>query len=577
MRPAFPRFRGGIIGLALGALMTCGAAPATTDRPPLDWLRKSARPFATCEPGGADHDLASLRAIVGDARIVALGEVSNGTHEFFQMKRRVVEYLATHMGFTLFAIEANMPEAYRVNEYVLTGRGDPKALLLGISQSRNAREFLDFIEWMRAFNRSGRGRIQFFGFDMQTPTDSAAAVVTRFVARAEPAYFDSVTRAYRLVATAPRQENSMAAARASFPVSVAAGHKVRFSGWIHTTNVHDGSAVLWWRADAGARKGVVSESTREVSGTTPWTPYDLNVDIPANTTVIVFGCILSGSGTAWFDSLAVEIDGTPFAGNTELDLSMERADRPVGFTTSQVAGSSYAIDLDSTTVFAGRRSLRIRRVAPDAPPSTATWPEADSASIRVLKHLEAGRSQFASSLTPADVDWAILNARTIAQMSGVNGGTRRREATMAENITGILDGAPPGSKMVLWAGNLRVARGVSLGAHLASKYGRELVVIGFAFHEGRYTAVAEVDRPGANDAKPSAPGSLEWACHSTGIPRFILDLRTAASDTLAAAWLAQPLAMRNFVFRAIPDTIFVGQYFDALIYFDHTTPSTPLP
>ena len=121
---------------------------------------------------------------------MTLGEVMNGTHEFFQIRRRIVEYLATHMGFTLFAIEANMPEAYRVNEYVLTGRGDSKALLAGITRWRNAREFLDFIEWMREFNRSGRGRIQFLGFDMQTPTDSAAAVVTRFVAHAEPAYLD---------------------------------------------------------------------------------------------------------------------------------------------------------------------------------------------------------------------------------------------------------------------------------------------------------------------------------------------------------------------------------------------------
>ncbi|MGH7731279.1 MAG: erythromycin esterase family protein [Candidatus Eiseniibacteriota bacterium] len=576
MRPARGRLRQSIIGLVLGALMTCGAAPPTSDRPPVEWLRKSARPFATCEPGGTDRDLASLRAIVGDARIVALGDVSGGTHEFLQMKRRIVEYLATHMGFTLFAIEANMPEAYRVNEYVLTGRGDSKAQIAGTRGWRNAREFLDFIEWMREFNRSGRGRTQFLGFDMRTPTDSAAAVVTRFVARAEPAYLDSVTRAYRLVATAPRPGTRSGGAPASFPASVAAGHKVRFSGWIRTENVHDGHAELWWRADAGARKAVVSESTREISGTTPWTPCDLTLDIPADATTIVFGCILEGGGTAWFDSLAVEIDGRPFAGTEDLDLTMERTDRPVGFGSSRVEGSSYAVDLDSTTALAGKRSLRIRRVAPDAPPPTATWLEAGAAAVRVLEHLEAGRSRFASSGAPADVDWAILNARTVAQMSDVNAGTRRREALMAENIARNLDQAPPGSKMVLWADNLRLARGVSLGAHLASRYGREMVVFGFAFHEGRYSPVLDTDRPGAIDAKPSAPGSLEWACHSTGIPRFILDLRRAASDPGASAWLAQPLPMRSFAFRAVPDTMPVGQYFDALIYFDHTTPSTPL-
>ena len=107
--------------------MTCSAAPPTVDRPPVEWLRKSARPFATCEPGGTDRDLAPLRAVVGDARIVALGEVSSGTHEFFQMKSRFVEYLATHMGFTLFAIEENMPDAYRVNRWVRHAAAEPSA------------------------------------------------------------------------------------------------------------------------------------------------------------------------------------------------------------------------------------------------------------------------------------------------------------------------------------------------------------------------------------------------------------------------------------------------------------------
>jgi erythromycin esterase-like protein len=576
MRPTGSRLRRNAIGLVAVGFLACGAALPATDQPPIEWLRKNARPCVTCEPGGSDRDLAPLRNIVGDARIVALGEVSYGTHEFFQMKRRIVEYLATHMGFTYFAIQAGMPEAYRVNEYVLTGQGDPKTLLKGIPFWGRAREFLDFVEWMREFNRSGRGRIQFLGFDMLGSTDSAASAVQRFVSLAEPAYLDSVTHAYRLVASAPRPESRFGGAPAAFPASVAAGHKVHLSGWIRTANVHDGNANIWWRADAGARKAVVLRETPEVSGTTPWTSYDLALDIPDSTTNIVFGCILYGSGTAWFDSLAIEIDGTPVASSDDLDLTMERTDRPVGFSTFQGEGSAYAVDLDSTTAFAGKRSLRVRRVAPDSPPATATWPEASAAAARVLEHLEAGRNRFGSGSERGDVDWAILNARTIAQMSDVNAGTRR-EDTMAKNVASILDQAPPGSRMVLWADNLRLAREVSLGARLASKYGREMVVFGFAFHEGRYSALTGRDRSGANDATPSAPGSLEWACHSTGIPQFALDLRGATADPGASAWLARPLPMRSFAFRAVPDTIPVTKYYDALVFFDHTTPSTRLP
>ncbi len=576
MHPARGRLRRTILGLVLVALTTCGAAPRRADRPPMEWLRKNARPFDTCEPGGTDRDLAPLSSIVGDARLVGLGEASGGTHEFFQVKRRLIEYLATHLGITLVGFEEQAPVAYLLNEYVLTGQGDPRALLRGIDRRRNTREFLDFVEWAREFNRSGRGRLQFFGFDMLGPTDSAAAVVTRFVAATEPAYLDSVRRAYHLVATAPRQESRFAMARGLFPASVAAGHKVCFSGWLRTENVRDGAAGLWLRADA-SRKGVVSGmSERQLDGTTPWTRCDLTLDIPDSVSNIVIGCMLKGSGTAWFDSLAVEIDGHPFAGNQDLDLTMEHTDRPVGIDISVVTGSPYAIDLDSTMVFAGKRSLRIRRVGPDAPPAGVTWPEASAATTRVLEHLETRRARNYRS--PADLNWATLNARTIAQMCDVNAGkVGTREDIMAENVARVLDQAPPGSRVVLWEQNLRLAKHVSLGALLARRFGRELIVVGFAFHEGHYNAVADGAPPGDRIATSSSPGSLEWACHSTNIPQFILDLRSAPGDREASAWIAQPLLMRNYAFQAIPDPVQLAQYYDALIFIDHTTPSESLP
>jgi erythromycin esterase len=98
----------------------------------VSWLRQRAIRFDTPEAGHGFADLQPLKALIGDARIVSLGEQTHGTREFFQMKHRLTEFLASEMGFTLFAIEANMPEAYKVNEYVLTGQGDPRELLQGM-------------------------------------------------------------------------------------------------------------------------------------------------------------------------------------------------------------------------------------------------------------------------------------------------------------------------------------------------------------------------------------------------------------------------------------------------------------
>jgi erythromycin esterase len=137
--------------------------------------------------------------VIGNAQIVGLGEGTHGTSEIFQMKARLVSFLAQQMGFTIFAMEANMPEAYLINDYVMTGRGDPRQLLEGMYfWTWNTQEVLDFIQWMRQYNASGQGTIQFLGFDMQYSV-VAMDYVTRFVRQADPGLLPTATSAYSLI------------------------------------------------------------------------------------------------------------------------------------------------------------------------------------------------------------------------------------------------------------------------------------------------------------------------------------------------------------------------------------------
>ena len=144
------------IALAFALLVPCALAsqePAVTD-----WIRANAVRLNIVEARNGFADMEPLRRIIGDARIVSLGEATHGTREFFQLKHRMLEFLATQMGFTIFSIEANMPEAYRLNDYVLNGTGDPAQLLRGMYfWTWNTEEVLDMIHWMREFNASGRG------------------------------------------------------------------------------------------------------------------------------------------------------------------------------------------------------------------------------------------------------------------------------------------------------------------------------------------------------------------------------------------------------------------------------------
>ena len=241
----FDSFSIEIDGVPLGTTTSTWHATAAEAK----WVKDHAIPLTTSDPNAPLDDLRPLDDIVGDARIVELGEGTHGTSEFFQMKHRLTEYLAQRKGFTVFAIEANMPEARRVNEYVLTGRGDPKAALAGMYfWTWNTQEVLDFIEWMRRYNASGKGRMEFWGFDLQTP-NVAMDSVRAFVRRADTTYAASVDSAYAHVTAVvnERRSNTLSPTAAAYWESEANRvlEHLRNQRVVYVAAGHDSLEVAW--------------------------------------------------------------------------------------------------------------------------------------------------------------------------------------------------------------------------------------------------------------------------------------------------------------------------------------------
>jgi erythromycin esterase len=163
------------------------AAPQPTAGPDeLTWLEENLHPLLHTGPA-ADHvDLEPLRSIVGNARIVALGESTHGTAEFFTTKHRIVEFLVEEMGFELFAMEAAWGESMAMDSWVKQGAGDPRELLHGLGYwVWNTAEVLDFVEWMRERNSVSTAEpVSFRGFDLVN--QGAMDEVLRFLDVAAP-------------------------------------------------------------------------------------------------------------------------------------------------------------------------------------------------------------------------------------------------------------------------------------------------------------------------------------------------------------------------------------------------------
>lgn len=131
-------------------------------------LGKSIVNIDSHEPNTDLSDLLPLKDIIGEAKVVGLGETTHGTHEIFQMKHRMIKFLVKYKKFNIIAFESNKLETDLINQYVLGGKGDPKVLLKGIYfWTWNTQEILDLIEWLRTYNYSTKNKVKFLGIDIQ--------------------------------------------------------------------------------------------------------------------------------------------------------------------------------------------------------------------------------------------------------------------------------------------------------------------------------------------------------------------------------------------------------------------------
>ena len=141
---------------------------------------------AACPLHGTPRDFDEFLALVGDAHIVLLGEASHGTHDFYRVRAELTKRLIRERGFAAVAVEADWPDAYRVNRYV-RGRPDDRdatEALEGFARFpqwmwRNA-DVLDFVGWLREFNdgrRSEADKVGFYGLDLYSLHRSMAAVI----------------------------------------------------------------------------------------------------------------------------------------------------------------------------------------------------------------------------------------------------------------------------------------------------------------------------------------------------------------------------------------------------------------
>ena len=143
-------------------------------------------------------------ARIGDRRYVLIGEASHGTHEFYRERARITRRLIDELGFTAVAVEADWPDAYRVNRWVRGQSPDDDAA----DALADFRRFPAWMwrndgrrrlpAWLRAFNDAqafDEAKVGFYGLDLYSMRSSMDAVVD-YLERHEPVAAEDARERY---------------------------------------------------------------------------------------------------------------------------------------------------------------------------------------------------------------------------------------------------------------------------------------------------------------------------------------------------------------------------------------------
>jgi len=147
------------------------APPFTNDQ--INWIEKNTTAFQSVDALPAnqpapDADLEFFKKACGNASLIAVGESTHGTSEFFRLKNRLLEYAVKQMGVRIFAMEDNAVIVERVNNYIHGGTGSARASMYGMFSVWQTEEVHAMIQWLREYNDQHPGEmVEFVGFDLQ--------------------------------------------------------------------------------------------------------------------------------------------------------------------------------------------------------------------------------------------------------------------------------------------------------------------------------------------------------------------------------------------------------------------------
>ena len=472
-------------------------------------------PLSSIQPSAKLDDLKPIGKFLKDVQVVGIGEATHGTSEFCTMKHRMFRYLVEEQGFTVFGLEASMPDCIAMDDYVMNGKGDPKAAVKAQGfWTWSTQELLDLITWMRAYNQDSKHtkKLRVFGYDMQSQVGT-----TR--------YFE-------------RKEKELTG----------------------TPDVHFWEMVSWNPLDQELR-----QKTRvKMDGLIKLMGAKLGED-EAKQAKFVEEVFFQSEKINWlqhlanrqFHALPKMAENFKDAGILLVDLKLTEGEAYEGLKfLDEHKGKQIDIPVEDRLKVSRKLEQQLAALGKLLPGKEKVLEDRISEQCRLLSFLAFG-------MTSPDFEGSPTTSFFF------------RDQCMARNIERGLKELYPDQKMMVWAHNGHIMRmegsvGKTMGGNLDQSMGKKYYPIGFSFSSGRFNAFGPIEDQFTHEVPQAKAGSLDDTFLKSGIPLFFLPLHGEyGTQTTRQIGAYFDLKKENEFYMELPPS----RAYSALIFIAKTTPT----
>lgn len=145
-----------------------------SDKPFVNWAKTQAVTLQETDKAVGYNDLQPIKKMIGNSRVVGLGESSHGLHEPQAFRNRLFKYLVEQCGFTTIVLEAGLAESEEATKYVATSDGMPQSAAKKMTIGNASPENIELMQWMHKYNADPlhKNKLKFYGMDVELIGDT---------------------------------------------------------------------------------------------------------------------------------------------------------------------------------------------------------------------------------------------------------------------------------------------------------------------------------------------------------------------------------------------------------------------